>query len=61
MLPLVEKVEADRILQAGEAIILGALERKESRGAHVRLDYEDTNERQVSYTFRWNDRRQWEI
>lgn len=61
VLPLVEKVEAARMLQAGEAIILGALERKESRGAHVRLDYEETDEQPVSYTFRWNDRRQWEI
>jgi succinate dehydrogenase / fumarate reductase flavoprotein subunit/fumarate reductase (CoM/CoB) subunit A len=61
VLPLVEKVEAAHMLQAGEAIILGALERKESRGAHVRLDYEETNEQPVSYTFRWNDRRQWEI
>lgn len=41
-LPPVEKLEADHMLKVAEAIVIGALQRKESRGAHVRLDYEET-------------------
>lgn len=40
-LSLVEKLEADSMLKVSEAIILGAIERRESRGAHVRLDYSE--------------------
>ncbi|ANS73281.1 succinate dehydrogenase [Paenibacillus yonginensis] len=41
-LSLIEKVEAANLLKVGEAIVLGALARKETRGAHVRLDYDET-------------------
>lgn len=41
-LPLVEKLEAANMLRVGEAIVLSAIERRETRGAHVRLDYEET-------------------
>ncbi|GAA3413230.1 FAD-binding protein [Paenibacillus hodogayensis] len=60
-LTLVEKLEAAHMLQVGEAIVLGALERKESRGAHVRLDCEDTREQAISYRYTWNEERQWDI
>ncbi|MFD0712010.1 FAD-binding protein [Paenibacillus sp. GCM10027626] len=62
-LPLVEKMEAANMLRVGEAIVLGALERKESRGAHVRLDYEETKEKAVSYRYRYRlrDQQQWEL
>ncbi|XID94581.1 FAD-binding protein [Paenibacillaceae bacterium WGS1546] len=43
-LPLIEKLEAANMIKVGEAIILSAIERRETRGAHVRLDYEETLE-----------------
>jgi len=61
VLPLIEKVEAANMLRVGEAIVMGALDRKESRGAHVRLDYEETKEETISYQYRLDDQLQWVI
>lgn len=38
-LSMAEKLEAYNLCAVGEAIVTGALERRETRGAHVRLDY----------------------
>ncbi|MBW4084574.1 FAD-binding protein [Paenibacillus sp. S150] len=60
-LTLIEKLEADNLLKISEAIIIGALERKESRGAHVRLDYEPSLEVPVSSSFSMDDAGAWKI
>ncbi|WP_274650941.1 FAD-binding protein [Paenibacillus humicola] len=60
-LSLAEKVEAEVMLRLGEAIIAGALTRRETRGAHVRLDYEQQNEQAVSSSFTLDDQRQWRM
>lgn len=43
-LNLQEKVELRIMLAVAESIVLPAIERRESRGAHVRLDYTDSDE-----------------
>ncbi|MBD2843728.1 FAD-binding protein [Paenibacillus sp. IB182496] len=50
-LPLVEKLEARSMLEVAETIVMGALARKESRGAHTRLDWDATLETPVSSSF----------
>ncbi len=50
-LSLVEKAEAANMLKVSEAIVIGALARRESRGAHVRLDYDQQNQTAVSTKF----------
>ncbi|MDB5085665.1 MAG: succinate dehydrogenase, partial [Bacilli bacterium] len=60
-LSLVEKLEAANMLKLSEAILIGALHRRESRGAHVRLDYDDQSGTPYSSKFVLNDRRQWSM
>ncbi|MBO7746964.1 FAD-binding protein [Paenibacillus sp. MWE-103] len=55
----VEKLEAANMLKVGEAVILGAIERRESRGAHVRLDYEETMENAGGFSLSLDDRGEW--
>jgi succinate dehydrogenase/fumarate reductase flavoprotein subunit len=56
VLSLVEKVEINHMLKLSEAIIMGAISRKESRGAHVRLDYEQQNTAVISTSFTLEDK-----
>ncbi|EOS57367.1 FAD-binding protein [Paenibacillus barengoltzii] len=58
-LSLFEKLEAANMLKVSEAIVLGALERKETRGAHVRLDYDDTLSQPSSYSYVLNEAGEW--
>jgi succinate dehydrogenase/fumarate reductase flavoprotein subunit len=51
-LPLQEKIELQNMLAVSEGIVLGALAREETRGAHVRLDHPETAPRAVSRAFR---------
>ncbi|MFC0331507.1 FAD-binding protein [Paenibacillus sepulcri] len=60
-LTLVEKLEAANLLKIGESIIMGALDRKESRGAHVRLDFEDMLDVPFSSTFTLDGDGEWVI
>ncbi|MGG6313366.1 FAD-binding protein [Paenibacillus macerans] len=60
-LSLFEKLEAANMLKVSEAIVLGALERKETRGAHVRLDYDDTLEQPSSYSYSLNEAGEWSV
>jgi succinate dehydrogenase/fumarate reductase flavoprotein subunit len=39
---VIDAIELSHMIPAAEAIIISALERKESRGAHVRSDFPDT-------------------
>ena len=57
----VEKIENYNMALLGEAIIKGALERKESRGAHVRLDYPEQRETTYSSSFRLNSNQVWNL
>lgn len=61
VLTLIEKLEAANLLKVGEAIIMGALERRESRGAHVRLDYEPSLDAPVSSSFTLDETGEWSI
>jgi succinate dehydrogenase / fumarate reductase flavoprotein subunit/fumarate reductase (CoM/CoB) subunit A len=58
-LTLVEKIELVHMIKLSESIIIGALARRETRGAHVRLDYNQTNETAVSTKFQLDTNRQW--
>lgn len=58
-LSLFEKLEAANMLKVSEAIVLGALERKETRGAHVRLDYDETLSQPSSYSYVLNEAGEW--
>lgn len=60
-LPMVEKLEAYNMAKLGEAIILGALERKESRGAHVRLDFPEQGKETSHYRFTLGLGEQWQL
>jgi succinate dehydrogenase / fumarate reductase flavoprotein subunit/fumarate reductase (CoM/CoB) subunit A len=60
-LALFEKLEAANMLKASEAIVLGALERKETRGAHVRLDYDETLSQPSSYSYVLNEAGEWGV
>ncbi|MEF2965756.1 FAD-binding protein [Paenibacillus sp. M1] len=60
-LSLIEKLECDNMLKVGESIILGALERKETRGAHVRLDYEETLDIPASYSYSLDKQGNWSV
>ncbi len=42
---VVDAIELSHMILAAEAVIISALERKESRGAHVRSDFPDTKKR----------------
>jgi succinate dehydrogenase/fumarate reductase flavoprotein subunit len=46
------KVELQNMVAVSEAIVLGALAREESRGAHVRLDHPQQDDAAVSRAFR---------
>jgi succinate dehydrogenase/fumarate reductase flavoprotein subunit len=48
VLNLQEKVELRIMLAVAQSIVLPAIERRESRGAHVRLDYTEQDERTVA-------------
>lgn len=58
-LTLVEKIELAHMLKLSESIIIGALARRETRGAHVRLDYDEAYETAVSTVFQLDAGRQW--
>lgn len=60
-LSLVEKIENYNLAIIGEAIIKGALERKESRGAHVRLDYPEQLEAVYGTSFQLNNLGEWKV
>ncbi|CAM4468245.1 FAD-binding protein [Paenibacillus phoenicis] len=60
-LSLFEKLEAANMLKVSEAIVLGALERKETRGAHVRLDYDETLSQPSSYSYVLNEAGEWVV
>ncbi|MFL0557157.1 FAD-binding protein [Paenibacillus barengoltzii] len=60
-LALFEKLEAANMLKVSEAIVLGALERKETRGAHVRLDYDETLSQPSSYSYVLNEAGDWVV
>ena len=49
-LNLQEKVELRIMLAVAESIVLPAIERRESRGAHVRLDYQDADDVAIART-----------
>jgi succinate dehydrogenase/fumarate reductase flavoprotein subunit len=55
----VEKIEAYHMTLVGEAIIKGAIQRRESRGAHVRLDYTEQMEETYSSVFKLNNNMEW--
>lgn len=57
---LQEKVELGTMLAVSEAIVLGALAREETRGAHVRLDFPEQADVAVSRAFR-RDGDDWSI
>ncbi|WP_214626434.1 FAD-binding protein [Paenibacillus agaridevorans] len=61
VLNLVEKVELLHMIMLGEAIVEGALLRKETRGAHVRLDYEQSYKQPVSIQYKWHRDGAWEL
>jgi succinate dehydrogenase / fumarate reductase flavoprotein subunit/fumarate reductase (CoM/CoB) subunit A len=58
-LTLVEKIEMVNMIKLCESIIIGALARRESRGAHTRLDYAQAYETAVSTRFLLDSSRQW--
>jgi succinate dehydrogenase/fumarate reductase flavoprotein subunit len=60
-LSLVEKIEAYNMTLVGEAIVLGALERRETRGAHVRLDYPEQLQEVYSSRFKLNNTGKWSM
>ncbi len=60
-LSVVEKIENYNMAVISEAIIKGALERKESRGAHVRLDYPEMLKDVYGLSFNLSDRNEWSL
>lgn len=60
-LPLQEKIELHNMIAVSEAIVLGALAREETRGAHVRLDFPTTSESAISRAFRLTSEGQWDV
>ena len=60
-LSLVEKLETYHMALIGESVIIGALARKESRGAQVRLDYPETNDTAISTRFKLNNKNEWQM
>ena len=60
-LSLLEKVELQHMLRVGEAIVRGALARRESRGAHVRLDYPETAAAAVGRAFFFTEAEGWTL
>src|SRR5690606_18335217 len=60
-LSLVEKLETYHMSLVGEAVILGAIERRETRGAHVRLDHPEQSDHVYSSKFRLDDDEQWSM
>jgi len=52
-LQFVEKVELENMIKVSQAVIRGALQREESRGCHVRLDYPEQQQVAKSSTFHW--------
>jgi succinate dehydrogenase/fumarate reductase flavoprotein subunit len=60
-LPLQEKLELRNMIAVSEAIVLGALAREETRGAHVRLDFPAQADEAVSRAFRLTDEGSWNL
>jgi len=58
-LTLLEKIELYNMIQLSESIIMGALSRRESRGAHTRLDYDSAYETAVSTKFQFHATGRW--
>jgi succinate dehydrogenase/fumarate reductase flavoprotein subunit len=52
---LQERIELENMVAAAETIVLGALARNETRGAHVRLDHPQQDDAAVSRAFRYRD------
>lgn len=61
VLPYAEKLEADHMLKVGQAVVEGALARRETRGAHVRLDCDETLPEAVSYACAWTEDGTWRV
>jgi succinate dehydrogenase/fumarate reductase flavoprotein subunit len=60
-LSLIEKIEAFNMTIVGEAIILGAIERRETRGAHVRLDYREPSSELYGTRFKVKNGLEWDV
>lgn len=60
-LQYVERLELDNMLKLGEIIIKGALLRKESRGAHQRLDFPETSTNAKSSRAFYDETNGWAI
>jgi len=60
-LSLVEKLELDHMIKLSEAIVAGARMRKETRGAHVRLDYDQTDEQPASIQYTLTNDHTWRL
>jgi succinate dehydrogenase/fumarate reductase flavoprotein subunit len=60
-LSLMEKLETYHMAVIGEAVILGAIARRESRGAHVRMDYPEQGDLAVSSRFKLNENKEWQM
>ena len=60
-LPLLEKLELENMIKLSEAIIAGAHRRKETRGAHVRLDYDQTNDEAISFIYERINKAEWKL
>ncbi|HEX7065750.1 MAG TPA: FAD-binding protein [Bacillales bacterium] len=60
-LSVVEKIEAYNMTLIGEAIVQGALERRETRGAHVRLDYPEPFQNTYISSFKLHGHEEWRM
>ncbi|WP_020618712.1 FAD-binding protein [Paenibacillus daejeonensis] len=60
-LSLAEKLELSGMIQLSESIVRGGLVRRETRGAHVRLDYADAYETAVTTVFALAESGEWSV